>query len=61
MSDVVHGSNGKPIPISDLPITYGYTGLNLTTQTVAYQGITYIKTFTYSGSNLTAESQWVAQ
>lgn len=44
--------------------SYGYDGSgNLTTDTAIdpIQGHTYVKTYTYTGTQLTAESGWVKQ
>lgn len=59
--EIVVGSDGNELPIDSLAITYGYTGSLLTTETVVYGGKTYVQTHTYTGSNLTASSAWVAQ
>jgi len=49
------------IPTCSLAMAFGYTGDNLSTATVVFQGITYIQTFTYSGDDLINVSSWVPQ
>lgn len=52
----------QQLPVGDLPVALAYDGSNnLTSMTVVYRGVTYIKTFTYTGSNCTNISAWVAQ
>lgn len=51
--------DGVMLPISSLPVALGYTGSNLTTLTVVYEGNTYVNTISYSGSQATALSGWV--
>ena len=59
---VERASNDVEIPVDDLVHAYGYDGSdNLTTITLSYLGVTYIKTFVYSGSNLTNKPVFVAQ
>lgn len=60
-TQAANGSPGIQLPISDLAQAVGYTGSNATTFTVVYQGVTYVQTFTYSGSTVTNFSQWVPQ
>lgn len=56
------GANAsQSIPIDSVGVDFGYTGSNITSMTVVYQGITYVKTVTYSGNNVTSISPWVAQ
>ena len=60
--NLVIASDGILLPIDSLAQTLGYDGSNnLTTITVTYNGITYVQTMTYVGSNVTAISQWVKQ
>lgn len=44
-----------------LPHVYGQTGANLTSDTVTNGTHTWVKTYTYSGSVLLAESIYVLQ
>lgn len=53
--------DGAQLPLDSLDQIFGYTGSNVTTITVVYQGNTYVQTFTYSGSNITNISGWVLQ
>lgn len=52
---------GTPLPIDDLPQVLTYTGALVSTITVEYYGNSYVKTYTYTGSNATAISGWVLQ
>lgn len=60
-------NDGTALPLDMLDMTLGYTGSNVTTLTVNYpssqSGIPtdFVQTITYSGSNVTNISQWVAQ
>ena len=54
-------SDGTEIPVDDLEKEYGYSGGNLTTVTLEYNGVTYVKTYTYTAGDLTGRSLWVAQ
>jgi hypothetical protein len=57
-------SESKPsiqLPLNDLEQAFGYSGDNVTTITVVYQGVTYVQTLTYSGLNVTNISQFVPQ
>lgn len=49
---------GIPIPVG-LAATYTYSSGNMTTATVSYKGYTFVKTFTWSGNDMTAETLWV--
>lgn len=50
------------IPTSGGSHDYGYDGSgNLTTDTWVVDGVTYIKTFTYTNGNLTGKTDWVKQ
>jgi hypothetical protein len=60
-NDIVIGSDGNAIPITSVAHTYGYSGSNIVTDTVVYQGKTYVQTFTYTGGNLTGVSLYVKQ
>lgn len=43
-------------------ITYGYDGSgNLTSETLTQYGNVYVKTYTWTGSNLTGQSLWIKQ
>lgn len=59
----VQASNADVILLDSATMTYGYDGAgNLTAETAVYNGKTYVKTYTYNGSNvLTNRSGWVAQ
>lgn len=66
MSDTVQtkAMPGKPsvaLPINDLEQVLAYSGGNISTITVQYQGITYVQTFSYSGADVTDISQWTPQ
>jgi hypothetical protein len=64
MSETFATSGGvQQLPVGDLNTTFGYDGSgNMTTMTVVYRGVTYIKTLTYNGSGkCTNISEWVAQ
>lgn len=54
----VTASDGTDLPIDTLPHTYGYVGNKLTTDTVIYNGRSYVKTYTYTGEDLTGETPW---
>jgi hypothetical protein len=57
--------DGADLPIDSLPKTYAYTTISGNsypqTITVVYANNTYVKTFTYTGTNLTGDSGWVRQ
>lgn len=58
----VIGSDGSLIDLDSLPHTYTYNGSNqLITESVTNTINTWVKTYTYTGSNLTSESVWVKQ
>lgn len=61
--NIVYGSDGAMIPLRSAIITASYDGNgNLLTTTVVYQGITYIQTRTYSGTNkVLTISRWISQ
>lgn len=64
MSETVTADDGTMLPLDSLPQSLAYSGTNLISITVNYQGKTsntYIQTFTYTGSNLTGISRWEAQ
>lgn len=42
-------------------IVLGYTGSNLTTITKTIDGVSYVKTLSYTGDSLTNISAWVQQ
>ncbi|MFM0638092.1 hypothetical protein PQQ63_15425 [Paraburkholderia metrosideri] len=45
-----------------LPASYTYDGSNrVLTESVTYGASVFVKTYTYTGSNLTSESAWVKQ
>lgn len=49
------------MPISGGSRTYGYDGDILVSETWTIGGAVYIKTYTYTASKLTGESDWVKQ
>jgi len=53
--------DGNFIDLDSLPQAFAYSGSNLSTITVAYQGNTYVQTFTWSGTTVTNISGWVKQ
>lgn len=62
MSDtVITVPNGIAIPVDDLEVQYSYTGDLITSMTVEYEGVTFVKTLSYTGTNLINESQWIQQ
>lgn len=61
MSGTAASSTNPQLPISDLAIAITYSGTLVSTMTVVYRTITYIKTFTNNGTNITNISVWVAQ
>jgi hypothetical protein len=58
---VVTASNGKQLNLCNSTQTFAFSGGNLSTITVVYQGITYIQTFTYSGDTIATISPFIAQ
>lgn len=65
MADIVTvinlDGNAIQVNLDNMAFEYDYTGDDLTGQSFVYQGTTYLKTYTYSGPNLTASSRWIAQ
>ncbi len=62
MSLTVTAQNGVPLPVDDLAQVFAYNvDGKVSSITVAYRGVTYIQTFTYSAGVLTNISQWVNQ
>lgn len=67
MSETVGASDGTQLPLGSLPQAMAYSGSLLQTVTVVYAsrrtGITttYVQTFTYSGTNVTNISEFIAQ
>jgi hypothetical protein len=53
--------DGADLPLDTLDQTFAYSGGNLTSISVSYNGNTYIQSFTYTGSDLTSVSGWVKQ
>jgi len=49
------------LPVDDLDQVFAYDAGNVSTITVVYQGVTYVQTFTYAGSNVIEISQWTPQ
>lgn len=54
-------SAGTPIDPDNMSHVFGYTGVNLTTDTATDGTSTWVKTFTYTNGLPTAESKWVKQ
>lgn len=55
-------NDGNSIYPNQAQITYNYDlGGNLTSMSLVQYGATYVKTFTYAGGNIVAESLWVKQ
>lgn len=66
MASTVQSAKGVGIatvalPVCSLPMSFGYSGANLDTATVIYNGVTYVQTFTYAGDDLINVSAWVPQ
>lgn len=53
--------NGQPIPLDSVAEIFAYSGNFIQTITIAYQGQTYVQTFTNDGTNITSVSGWVQQ
>ena len=60
LASIVQANDGRLLDLSALPHTLGYTGNNLTTDTVnTLDGHVYTQTFTYDGSNrITNTTVW---
>lgn len=59
---VVTGSDGVVLPIDDLAHAFGRDGSgNLTSDTVVFNGKTYVQTYTYGSGFLTGVSKYVVQ
>jgi hypothetical protein len=58
---VADGGTIPDDPFQNYSMVLGYTGSNITTITKTLQGVSWVKTLTYSGSNVTAVSAWVRQ
>ncbi len=55
-------SDGNMIYRNQAAIAYGYDGSgNLATETLTQYGNTYVKAYTWTSGQLTAESLWVKQ
>jgi len=61
MSVTVATSTIGQLPVDDLAKVLTYDGDFVETMTVVYQGVTYVKTYTNDGTNITAISVWEAQ
>lgn len=58
----ITASNGKQINLCNTTQTFAFNeSSQLETITVVYQGVTYIQTFTYSGSDIDTISPYIAQ
>lgn len=58
---VERASDGVLLPIASLDVTSNYTDTTLNYKQVVFQSVTYRKTFTWTGSNLTKETRWIRQ
>lgn len=61
MSGTVATSTIPQLPVDDLAKTLTYDGDFIATMSVVYQGVTYTKTYTNDGTNITDISVWEAQ
>jgi hypothetical protein len=61
MSETVATTTIGQLPVDDLAQTLTYDGDFVATITVVFKSVTYIKTYTNNGTNITAISPWVAQ
>ena len=61
MSGTVATSTIPQLPVDDLAKTLTYDGDFIATMSVTYQGVTYTKTYTNDGTNITDISVWEAQ
>jgi len=64
-TNAVTATDGTLLDLDSLPHTFGWTGSDLTTDTVTFvdKGVTltYMQTMTYSGGVIQASSEWVKQ
>lgn len=61
MSITVATNTIPQLPIDDLAKVLTYDGDFIATMSVVYQGVTYVKTYTNDGTNITDISVWEAQ
>jgi hypothetical protein len=65
MSSTVTANDGAQLPLDELTQTFGYTTIGgspyVQTITVVYASNTYVQTFTYTGTNVSAISGWIKQ
>lgn len=61
MSGTVATNTIPQLPVDDLAKTLTYDGDFIATMSVTYQGVTYTKTYTNDGTNITDISVWEAQ
>lgn len=61
VQNIVEASDGAALPIESLAVTRTYSAGLVATETVVHEGNTYVKTYTWSGSELTSETGWVKQ
>jgi YD repeat-containing protein len=55
-------NNPQSIDVSQYPHAYTYDGSgNLKTDTMTIGSLTFVKTYTYTGTQLTGETGWVQQ
>lgn len=57
----VAASNNVLVPVDSLEQTLTYSAGKLVSVSVTYDGIDYVQTLTYTGSDLTGISGWMAQ
>lgn len=53
--------DGEEIPVNDLDKAYAYSGGLLSTVTITWKTVTYVKTYTYDAGNLVGATIWEAQ
>jgi len=61
MSGTVATSTIGQLPVDDLAKVLTYDGDFIATMSVVYDSVTYTKTYTNDGTNITNISVWVAQ
>jgi hypothetical protein len=58
---VIKASDGKSVPVDSLDHAFAYVNGTLSTDTVVFEGVTYVQTYTYTAGALTGMSKWVKQ
>lgn len=66
MSSTVTASDGTALPLDSLAVDMTWSGSFISTMSVQYPNIygvltTYVLSFTNDGTNITGNSEWVAQ